>query len=158
MKLPDAVIKVKDLELVEFMENVQVILNQGLYEMRITAQVPSWTAQTGETAIYYTGTVRTLYFYVNGVWAFIGFSSTGALQLFDADGNTGITPEAELNEDVLRYYVAGNYAFAMSTLGFCMNSGTPVVFDGTDGDTKWVYDASSTYLRAYVNNTLRMEI
>jgi hypothetical protein len=158
MKVPDSVIKIRDLELVEFMDYVQTILNNGLYEMRIFGSVPDWTANDGENGIYVAGDVRQLYFYLNGVWSSIGFNSLGTLILFDKDGDTGITPEATTDEDVLRFYTAGLYNFAMGTYGFALASGLPVIFDGTDGDTKWVYSTSDNYFKGYSDGVLRVEM
>lgn len=158
MKIPDTIFKTKDLDLIEFGDYAQVILNRGLYEFRIFDQVPDWTANNGENGIFTTGTVSYLYFHLNGVWLSIGFNSIGALVLFDSDGDTGITPEATPDEDVIRFYTAGVYKFGMSTYGFFMSANTPVVFDGTAGDTQWLYDSADSYLKAYVDGTLRMEM
>lgn len=158
MKVPDSVIKTKDLELVEFMDYVQTILNNGLYEMRIFGSVPDWLANDGENGIYVSGGNRQLYFYLNGVWSSIGFNSIGTLILFDKDGDTGITPEATPDEDIIRFYTAGFYNFAMGTAGFALASDLPVLFDGIDGDTKWVYNSGDNYLRGYTDGSLRIEM
>lgn len=158
MKVPDAVIKVKDLELIEFMDYVQVILNNGLYETRISASVPDWSANEGESLLYASGTVRNLYFMIGAVWTRLSFNSLGTLVIFDSDGDTGLTPEAVADEDIIRFYTAGIYNFAMGTFGFALATGVPVLFDGTNGDTKWVYDSASQYLRGYTDGVLRQEM
>lgn len=158
MKVPDSIPKIKDLELFEFMDIVQLILNYGLYQMRVVTAIPDWAANEGEHAIYYSGDIRQLYFQINGMWTSIGFNSLGTLILFDKDGDTGITPEFSTDEDVLRFYISGAYNFGMGSFGFAMPSDTPVVFDGTDGDTKWVYESADGYLKCYVDGTLRMEM
>lgn len=158
MKVPDAIIRVKDFELVDFMDNVQVILNNGLYETRIFSQIPDWAANDGESAIYATGTVRDLFFMINSTWCRIGFNSLGSLVLFDSDGDTGVTPEATADEDIIRFYTAGIYNYAMGTAGFAMAAGQPILFDGIAGDTKIVYDSASAYLRSYTDGVLRQEM
>lgn len=158
MKVPDSVIKTKDLELVEFMDYVQTILNNGLYEMRIFTSIPDWQANDGENGIYVSGDVRQLYFFLNGVWTSIGFNSLGTLILFDKDGDTGITPEATVDEDVIRFYTAGFYNFAMGTYGFALATGLPVIFNGTDGGMKWAYDTATQYLTGYVDGQIRIEL
>jgi len=112
MKIPDAVIKIKDLDLIEFMDSVQVVLNNGLYEFRISDTVPTWQANDGESLIYFTATERKLFVFINGVWTFIGWNGSGSLTLFDADGDTGITPEFTPDEDVIRFYANTSYMFA----------------------------------------------
>lgn len=158
MKVPDAVIKVKDLELVEFMDAVQTILNNGLYELRIFDGVPNWQANQGENGIVVTSDNRQLYFYLNNTWCSIGFNSLGNLVLFDKNQDTGITPEATPNEDVIRFYTAGYYNYLMGTVGFGMAAGKACMFDGTTGDYKWVYDSASKYLCGYTHGFLRFEI
>ncbi|MFA6100391.1 MAG: hypothetical protein WC750_06020 [Patescibacteria group bacterium] len=161
MKVPDAVIKTKDLELVEFMDYVQTILNNGLYEMRIFDAVPTWESNNGETGILVTGSNRQLYFYLNGVWNSIGFNSLGTLVLFDKDQDTGITPEATADEDVIRFYTAGYYYFSMGTYGFSVAAGKPIFLDGTistASGTAWVFDTATSYLTAYVGGVKRIEM
>jgi hypothetical protein len=159
MKVSDAVIKVKDLDLIQFAEEVQTILNNGLVETRVVTSVPSWDANDGETAILWSGTTRALYFRAGGIWLNIGFNTVGSLMLFDNDMDTGITPEYTLDEDIIRYYTEGVYKFAMSnTFGFAMSSNTPVCFNGTDESVKWVYDSADSYMKCYVAGAVRMEM
>lgn len=158
MKVPDSVIRVKDLDLIEHMDNVQVILNNGLYETRIFSEVPNWSANEGESAIYATGTARDLYFMINATWCKIGFNSLGSLVLFDSDGDTGITPEATADEDIIRFYTSGIYNYAMGTAGFALATGQPVLFDGITGDTKISYSSSDQYLKFTTDGVLRQEM
>ena len=158
MKVPDAFLRTKDLALREVIDAVTAILNLGLYQMRVVDSVPTWAANQGETAIYYTGDTRALYFQVNSQWCSIGFNTLGTMILSDADQDTFITPEATADEDILRYYVGGIYKFAMGSVGFAMAAGTPVVFDGIDGNTTWSYNSATAYLQAHVDGTLVMEM
>jgi hypothetical protein len=158
MKVPDAVIRLKDFSLIEFMDDVQAILNNGLYEMRIFGSIPDWAANDGENGIYVSGSIRQMYFHLAGVWCSLGFSSTGTLQLFDADVDTGITPEATLDEDVIRFYTAGFYNFSMGTNGMSIAAGLPLYFDGVGGDSYWVYDTTTNYLTGYVDGIKRIEL
>jgi hypothetical protein len=158
MKVPDTVIKIKDLDLVEFMDYVQTILNRGLYEMRIFETIPNWEANDGENGIYVSGTIRQLYFMLNGVWVSIGFNSLGTLTLFDNDGDTGITPELTVDEDIIRFYASGVNNWAMGSAGFAMASDVPVLFDGLTGDTKIVYEATSQYMKLYTDGVVRQEM
>jgi len=159
VKISDTVIRTRDRELVGFMDEVQAIFNNGLYEQRVVGSIPTWQGNNGETAIYFTGAVRAYYFRINGIWASIGFNTLGALTLFDADYDTGITPEATVDEDVLRFYTAGIYKFAMDNVhGFSMAANTPVCFNGTDESVKWVYDTADSYMKCYVGGAVRMEM
>ena len=159
MKVPDEVIRTRDLGLIEGFENIQLILNQGLYEMRTGSEIPTWAANDGETFLYLNDSAdeRRLYFRANGIWTFIGWTSTGSLFLVDADGDTFITPEFTADEDTIRFYAQGIYQVAINTLGLCLPTNTPVCFDGTDGTSKWLFDSASTYMRGYNEGVLRVE-
>lgn len=75
MKVPDAIIKVKDLELVEFLDYVQTILNKGLYEIRVLDAAPSGSANDGELASYIPGEAALLYVHSGGIWYSVGINS-----------------------------------------------------------------------------------
>ena len=80
------------------------------------------------------------------------------MSLVDADGDTGITPEFTADEDVLRYYCAGAFMFAMGSWGMGMGVDTPVIFDGaTDGDTKIQYVSATSYLTFETDGAVRIE-
>ncbi len=158
MKIPDVVIKTKDLELSEFIDYTQAVINNGLYEMRIFGGVPDFQANDGENGIFVSGSVRQLYFFLNGVWSSIGFNSLGTLVLFDKDADTGITPEFTVDEDVIRFYTAGFYNFAMGTFGLAIAQELPLLFDGPTGDTYWVYTTTDNYLKGYVDGVKRIEM
>ena len=158
MKIADVSPKIKDLEVLDFIDNTQVLLNNGLYEMRVFDAIPAFAANDGEAGIYVSGSVRALYFSLGSIWSSIGFNSSGTLVLFDNDYDTGITPEATVDEDVIRFYVAGLYKFAMGTFGFAVDKNTPVVFDATDGTNKWMYDSATTYLTCYQGGNKRLEL
>lgn len=144
------------------MDNVQTILNNGLYEMRVVDVVPTWQANNGETALYFDDSdTRKLYFFVNGIWTFIGWNPSGSLVLFDADGDTGITPEFTTDEDVIRFYANSSLMMAVSTFGIVVPAGTKIVVDGVNvasGDTYWTYHSASQYSQYYVDGALRMEM
>lgn len=159
MKISDYVIRTRDPELVNFMDEVQAIINNGLMEQRVVTSIPTWDANNGETTFYYSGTVRAYYFRINGLWTSIGFNTIGSLVLFDADNDTGISPEATADEDVIRFYTAGVYKFAMDSVhGLSMSANTPVCFNGTDESVKWVYDTADSYFKCYVGGAVRMEM
>ena len=80
------------------------------------------------------------------------------MTIFDNDNDTGITPEATVDEDFIRFYTAGIYNFSMSTDGFAIAGGLPIFLNGTDGGTKWVYDTSNQYLTGYVDGIKRIEM
>ena len=78
MKIPDIeTLKNKDPGILEFIDFVQIILNDGRYEMRVIASVPDWTANEGEFLCYAAGNLRRLYAYINSQWIYMGFNSNG---------------------------------------------------------------------------------
>ena len=169
MKVEDYTPRTRDIELWDFMDNVQIILNNGLYEFRLVMSVPSWSAQEGESCVYWTvgtsttlGANRRFYIYINGVWTTLAYSSgAGGAIICDADGDTGLTPEWSADEDVIRYYVQDTYAFSMSSLGFGVLQDRGVCFNGPTFGTaaqKMVYVSSSSYLTLFTNGSVRMEM
>ena len=177
MKVEDYTPRTRDIELWDFMDNVQVILNNGLYEFRLVSSTPNWQAQQGESAIYYTvattsglGSNKRLYVYINNAWVSMSFGSgsgySGAI-LSDTDGDTGITPEWSADEDVIRFYVDNTYAFSMSSLGFGIQSDKSLWLDGVTGTARNTYWTCTTntastggykYLRGYIDGKLRVEM
>ena len=148
---------------------MNLILNAGKYEFPITSSVPTQQSNSGEQFVYTatsgTATDRRFYVYIEGVWCAINFSSSGAVsaggfgdRIVDDDGNTGIFTQFTANEDRLRHYSAGTYIAAMDTYGIQIAPDYKMVFNGLGGTTYWTYSTASTYLQAYINGTLRMEM
>lgn len=169
MKSPDPLLRVKDAELSEWVDRINLILNSGKYETRVlnTEATEATLANEGESYIYASddGTIRKLKFYINGVWATINFTSSGAVsaggfgdRILDDDGNTGIFTQFTSNEDRLRHYSNGSYVMAVDTYGIQVAPTYKVVFDGLGGDTYWTYSSASSYMQCYLNGTLRMEM
>jgi len=158
MKVPDTVVKIRDLELIEFMDYTQTIINRGLYEFRVFDTAPDWLANDGEQGVLSSGSTLALYVHINGVWAAIGFNSFGTMALWDADGDTGITPEFSADEDVLRFYSFGTYVVAMDTYGIQVSPEYKMVFNGLAGNVYWTYSSASAYLQGYVDGAIRIEM
>lgn len=69
----------KDLSLVDVLNTVQIIINNGRYQMREVSTLPNWIGEQGEHLLYINGSVRRLYFWddVNSTWEFIEFYNSG---------------------------------------------------------------------------------
>lgn len=166
MKPPDPLLKVKDTELWDWVDSINLILSTGKYEFPIYSEQPGDTlANEGESLIVSTGTTRELQVYINGVWATIAFDSAGAVssgglsdRITDADANTGVFTEFTADENVIRFYSNGIYEVAISTAGLTLASGYPIVFDGLGGNTTLSYDSATQYLQFYLDGVLRMEL
>lgn len=79
MKVPNVELKIRDLELIDFMDRVQTILNAGLYTMRVLTASPDWVGENGEHGILVSGSTGTLYIYADQ-WMAVGLGSvTGAI-------------------------------------------------------------------------------
>lgn len=69
MRVPDIELQeLKDPGLLEFMDYVRIILNDGRYQLRTVSDVPVWTGIEGEMVLYAAGTERGIYYYLNGQW------------------------------------------------------------------------------------------
>lgn len=175
MKAPDPILKVKDFELWDWVEYVNIILNSGKYEFPLTTTVPTLRANTGEQYVFTsgvgTGQFRRFYVYIDNIWCFIGFDSAGNViggsggtgasdHIIDPDGNTLVHTNFTGGgaEDRVRFYSAGAYVVAVDTYGLQIAPEYKMVFDGLGGDTYWTYSTASTYMQCYLNGTLRMEM
>lgn len=69
----------KDTAFVDFVNDINKIINLGRYQMRVVTSVPTHTGDEGEFLLYISGTVRRLYFYdsTNSTWHFIQWGTAG---------------------------------------------------------------------------------
>ena len=85
MKLQDYSFSINvrsDPSLVDFITDINTILNNGRYQMRVTTSIPNWIGDDGEHLLYINGTTKRFYIYdaTNAVWQYIqwvGNSTTG---------------------------------------------------------------------------------
>ena len=88
MILPDCELRdMQDPGLLEFMDFVSLILNDGRYECRVVSSVPNWPANEGEFVFYSAGNVRTLSAYINGQWCDIQYTTSGQIIIDIGTGN-----------------------------------------------------------------------
>lgn len=71
----------KDINLIEILNNIASILNNGRYQMRVITSVPTWTGEQGEHFLYISGTVRRFYYWddTNSTWQFIEYPTSVSL-------------------------------------------------------------------------------
>ena len=84
MKVPSTELRdIKDPGLLDFIDFVSLILNDGRYQARVVTTIPNWTGGEGEVILYSAGTVQRIYYYLNGTWQFTTFtnSTTVATQI-----------------------------------------------------------------------------
>ena len=162
MKIPEIYLKgKKDPGLVDFMDYASIILNQGLYQMRTITTVPGWIANEGESLLYSSGGKRRCYYYIDGGWRYIQWSSsTGSSvsTLMDSDEDTVINVEESADEDIIRFDTGGTERMILDLNGLQLTSGLPLVFDGIGGDTKWLYNSTTAYLEGWVEGSKRIEL
>lgn len=85
MKLADYVLSKnvrQDTNLLSVLDDIKNILNEGRYQLRQVASVPTYAGEEGEHLLYVSGTVRRLYFYdiTNATWQYIEWNSSGLAQ------------------------------------------------------------------------------
>lgn len=104
MKLQDYVFSQalrKDTALVDFVNDINKIINLGRYQMRVVTSVPTHTGDEGEFLLYISGTVRRFYFYdsTNSTWHLLQWGAAGfgqttivaSVQLTAQTGDIGTT-------------------------------------------------------------------
>lgn len=69
----------KDTAFVDFVNDINKIINLGRYQMRVVTSVPTHTGDEGEFLLYISGTVRRFYFYdsTNSTWHFLQWGAAG---------------------------------------------------------------------------------
>lgn len=64
----------KDVELREFVDRTQQIINLGRYQLRVIEGIPGWTGDEGEMVAYSSGGVYRLYIYINSSWRVVALT------------------------------------------------------------------------------------
>lgn len=69
----------KDLSLVDVLNDIANIFNNGRYQMRVLSSIPTHVGEEGEFLLYVSGTVRRWYWYdiTNNTWQFIQWNAAG---------------------------------------------------------------------------------
>ena len=62
----------KDVGILDFVENIKIILNLGRYQMRVVATAPTHTGEGGEHLLYISGNTKRLYWWddTNETWQY----------------------------------------------------------------------------------------
>lgn len=69
----------KDVALIDFLNEIYNLVNNGRYQLRVVSSVPTWSGEQGEHLLYISGTVMRLYIYdiTNSSWKYIEWNATG---------------------------------------------------------------------------------
>lgn len=171
MKVPDVVLqKLRDPGLLDFMDYVSIILNDGRYQFRLVDAVPTWTGIGGEAVIYSAGNERAMYVYIDDQWVNISWLIVGQTaylivsRIFDTDNDTKVDTEESSDEDYIRFDTAGvealtinpNQDIQLTAGSFAVPLDEKIGFEGLTGDTYMKWNSSSLYCEMYVQNTLRI--
>ena len=166
MKLPDPILKVRDNELADWIDITNLVINSGRYEFPIYSAALS-TAQIneGESFIVANGTTRQLKIRINDILCTLNFGSDGLItagglgdRILDVNGDTAVITEFFSDENIIRFYSNGKYLASLSTAGFSVIAGLPIILEGVGGDTYMVYNSTTGYIQWFLNGSLRMEI
>lgn len=67
----------KDVALIDFLNEVYNLVNNGRYQLRVVSTVPTWTGEQGEHLLYVSGTVMRLYIYdiTNSAWRYVEWNN-----------------------------------------------------------------------------------
>ena len=64
-------------DVIDFKDQVTLILNNGRYSAIVVGTAPSWVARNGEFVFFNSSNVTRTYFYNNGLWNYLETSVTG---------------------------------------------------------------------------------
>lgn len=76
-------------EVLDWMDNVRLVLNNGRYQQRVIDSIPTWSTHSGETLLYQSDTVRRQYAYINDQWCYFGFVDSDGTILVDGEIEIG---------------------------------------------------------------------
>lgn len=82
MKLQDYAFSINvrsDPSLVDFLNDVNNIINLGRYQMRITSSIPNWVGDDGEHLFYINGSDKRFYIYdaTHATWQYLQWNGSG---------------------------------------------------------------------------------
>lgn len=76
MNVPNATIQSRDLELLDFLDSMQTILNNGLYEIRMFDSAPTFVNEAGENGFLVSGSTVDWYLSTGSAWYSFRLNST----------------------------------------------------------------------------------
>jgi len=74
MKVDDFTLVKADPELVSVIDNIINIINNGRYVLRVVTSIPDWDGEEGEELLYYSGSTKRRYHYVDGGWWYVNLT------------------------------------------------------------------------------------
>jgi len=157
----------KDLSLVDFINTIASIINNGRYQMRVYASIPTHTGDQGEFGIYISGTMFRFYMYddTNANWKFIEWNGSGVGQASVVasvaltgqgaaiNATTIYTPSAAGTYRVNVYHLvttAGGGTLT-TTIGFTDDEGAKTVVPASDIDLS--VDTSANTGTSFIRST-----
>lgn len=114
-------------DLETMLSDVQDILNLGLYQGSEITSAPTDTPGEAESRVYYSGTDKRLYFYVNGVWNYASLR----------DEQSGWSYITEVAATSVSATVTFPTAFSTAPLVFVSYIGSRLISDGTPTGPAW---------------------
>lgn len=160
MKISDYTFKRLPPELVDFKDEVTLIINYGKYAFQVIDFLPNWSAQEGEALMYAAGTARRFYVYMSGAWNWVewGNGSLRAVYIEDSDGDTQVHTERNADEDVIRFKNKGVDSLTVDSNGdVYIQQNKRLALNGTGKSCYMTYNTSNSYMTLYVSNNKRIE-
>lgn len=86
----------------DFLEDIGLLLNFGKYQYQVVTAPPAWKAENGEAVLFTSANTMRWYFYLGGQWrslefgrqlinAWVSFSGSGAVTVYDSFNVQSIT-------------------------------------------------------------------
>ncbi len=115
----------KDISLVDFINDINKIINFGRYQMRVVSSVPTHVGEEGEFLLYVSGTVRRLYFYdiTNSTWHFLQWGTAGFSQA-TIGASVSLTGQTAAIGATTIYTPAAAGTFRVNVYHICKVAGT----------------------------------
>lgn len=115
----------KDTALVDFLNDIGNLVNNGRYQLRVVSSVPTWTGEQGEHLLYISGTVVRFYIWddTNSAWQFIEWNNSG-LGHATLVGSVALTGQTAAIGTTTLYTPAASGVYRVSVYMVCTTTGT----------------------------------
>lgn len=116
MKIDDYPFKRLPQDVIDFKDQVTLLLNNGKYSNQVVATVPTWTARDGEAVFFLnTSGVKRWYFYLNSSWQAVQFTDEAVKGWIAFSGTGTTTILGSYNVESLTRISAGEFQVVWTT-------------------------------------------
>jgi hypothetical protein len=116
MKIDEFEVRGAPQDLIDFKDQVTILLNNGKYSSIVVGTPPTWTARNGEFVFFDSSSVLRVYFYNNNTWGFIEYPAGGGALIVAVSNNVTTVSNTLLNVSNNLVAVSNNLVTGSTTI------------------------------------------